>query len=810
MLVQDFLYGLRILRKSPGFTSVAVLTLALGIGANLALFSYVDALWLSPLPVPQPDRVVRIYTSNPGSHGEVEQGFSSYPDFQDLRADSRTFSGVGLMQQRGAMYDDGSQTRLVIAAMVSDNFFDVLQPRAVAGRTFREAEMREFSGLAVVISYSFWQRAFNRDRALPGRTITLDRQRLVVLGVLPRGFRATSAEVVPDVWIPFSTWKQFRAGEQARFANREFRDYDLFGRLAQGVTLPQARAELAGIASRLALAYPRTNNASRFSVLLERETRGSDAASSGVLLLSIAIFVLLIACANVSSLLLARAEHRRRELATRIALGASRTRIATQLLVETSTLAVLGGISALVLARWILQALPSLLPQTSIPVFVDAYLSSRGLVVAIIVASASLFMFGLVPAFSASSLSPVEGIKQASSLVASRAAMRSALVIGQVALSLVLVVSAGLLLKSVWNGMHMNPGFDAQQQMLVADFAPSFKTDAENQHMIEEARRRINALPGVAATAFGMRIPFGLSGGGATHKVFVPELPATAPRGVTINFVPVSDHYFEVLGTRLLHGRSIDRQDVEGGARVMIVNQQFASRFWPNQDPLGRTVRLDRADGSEYQIIGLVEDGKYSDIQEDAKPYFFIPLKSYDYGEVSMVIKTSAASSSLISPVRQALRSVDNDVAILNLVTLREHMGLALYDQRVKSRLIAALGALGLALAAIGLYGLMAFLVSRRTREIGVRLALGSSRAAIFRLTLAQALRLGAIGVAIGSLAAVPATRLLRSMLVAVSPVDPIVFACAIFVLLFAAIVAALAPARNAVRIDPIKALRAE
>jgi predicted permease len=346
--------------------------------------------------------------------------------------------------------------------------------------------------------------------------------------------------------------------------------------------------------------------------------------------------------------------------------------------------------------------------------------------------------------------------------------------------------------------------------MLVADFAPGLKTDAENQHMIEEARRRINALPGVAATAFGMRIPFGLSGGGATHKVFVPELPATAPRGVTINFVPVSDHYFEVLGTRLLHGRSIDRQDVEGGARVMIVNQQFASRFWPNQDPLGRTVRLDRADGSEYQIIGLVEDGKYSDIQEDAKPYFFIPLKSYDYGEVSMVIKTSAASSSLISPVRQALRSVDNDVAILNLVTLREHMGLALYDQRVKSRLIAALGALGLALAAIGLYGLMAFLVSRRTREIGVRLALGSSRAAIFRLTLAQALRLGAIGVAIGSLAAVPATRLLRSMLVAVSPVDPIVFACAIFVLLFAAIVAALAPARNAVRIDPIKALRAE
>ncbi len=810
MLLQDFLYGARILRKSPGFTAVAVLTLALGIGANLALFSYVDALWLRPLPVPEAERVVRVYTSNPSSQGEIERGYSSYPDFLDLRASAHSLSGLGLMQLRGAMYDDGSQSRLVRAAMVSDNFFDVLQPRLVAGRTFGEAEMRDFSGLAVVISYGFWQRAFHRDPTLPGHTITLDRRRLVVLGVLPRGFRATWAEAVPDIWIPFSTWKQFRAGEGSRFVNREFRDYELFGRLADGVTLQQARAELAGIAGRLALTYPKTNTGARVGVFAEKDTRGSDAASSGILLLSIAGLVLLIACANVSSLLLARAEHRRREIATRIAIGASRARIAMQLFVETAALAVLGGAAAVVLARWTLQALPSLMPQTTIPVFVDAYLSSRGMLAAIAVTAIAMLVFGLAPAFSASRLSPAEGIRQTGSTGSSRASMRSILVIAQVALSLVLVVGAGLLVKSVWNGMRMNPGFDAQQQMLVVDFAATPGNNSENQRVVEEARRRIGALPGVAETAFGMRIPFGMSGSGATHKVFVPETGSGTTDGVTINFVPVSDHYFDVLGTRLLHGRPIERHDVESGARVMVVNQQFAMRFWPNQDPLGHTVRLDRSDGSEYEIVGLVEDGKYSDIQEEAKPCFFIPLKPYDYGEVSMAIKTSATASSLAAPVRETLRSVDKDVAILNVVTLREHMGLALYDQRVKSRLITTLGGLGLALAGIGLYGLMAFLVNRRTQEIGLRLALGSSRAAIFRITLAQALRLGGIGVAIGLITAIPATRLLRSMLVGVGPGDPVVFLSGIAILLLAALVAALAPARNAVRVDPMKALRSE
>jgi putative ABC transport system permease protein len=809
-LLQDLRYGFRVLRKSPGFTLIAIVTLALGMGANIAIFSYVDELWLRPMPIPHADRLVRIYTSSPSSQGEVERGESSYPDFEDLRG-AKTLAGVAVLERRGAMYDDGSQNRLVTAAVLSDNFFDVMQPSPAHGRTFTEAELRNPVARPILISYPFWRRAFNSDPGIAGRSIVLSRQAVTVLGVLPRGFRGTEADAVPDVWIPFSTWWQMNPGDRSRKTNRGFRDLEMFGKLGEGVTLPQARAELAAIAGQLEQAYPQSNANRKITALHERDTRGDATAREGLVLLSVAGLVLLIAAANVAGLVIARIEYRRKEITTRLALGAGRTRIVRQLLTETVILAIAGGAPALLLGNMVLQALPSLMPQTSIPVGVDAYVSARTLMVAAAAVVLSLVIFALAPAWLAAGLSPMSGLRQRSGDAGStRAFSRNALVVTQVALSLVLVVSAGLLVRSLWNGLKLDPGFNAHQPMLVIDFGPDMRTQAEDVRLVQELRTKMEALPGVTGTTAALRVPFGLSGSGMTHKVFVAQSLGADRDGATINYAPVADRYFEVLGTRILRGRAIERHDLESHARVIVVNQQMAARFWPNDDPVGKTMRLDKPDGEEYEVIGVAENGKYNEIQEDTMPYFFLPMQPADYGEVEMAIRTTSDPRALAAPFRQTLRELNPAAPIIDLVTMREHMGEVLYDQQVDSRLITALGLLGLVLVAVGLYGLMSFLVGKRTQEIGVRLALGSQRSAIFKLMVRYALRLTLIGSLIGAAGAIMAGHYLRSLLVGVTPVDPLVFAISIAVLLAMTFAAALVPAMNAIRVDPVVALRDE
>jgi putative ABC transport system permease protein len=809
-LVQDLRYGLRLLRKSPGFAAIAVFTLALGIGANVAIFGYVDELWLHPLPVPHPEQIVRIFTSEPTSHGDIARGETSIPDFDDLRAASKNLYGMAFLERRGSMYDDGSQNRLVTAAVISDNFFDVLQPSPTVGRLFTESELRTNNAQQVVISYPFWRRAFNSDPAIVGRSIKLNRQMVVVLGVLPRSFRGTEALMVPDVWIPWATWIQQRSGDRGRAARRDFRDYDVFGRMRDGVTLQQVRAELSGLAAQLAGAYPKTNKQSKMTALLEKNARGEGIANIGLILLGIAGLVLLIACANVASLLLARGEYRRREIATRLALGGSRSRIVRQLLTETLVLAFLGGGAALFLGDMVLQALPSLLPHTNIPVGVDAYLSRRGVFITAAAVVVSLLLFSLIPAMISTRMTPVAGLKlRGSETGRLRMIARSALVIGQVALSLVLAVCTGLLVTSLWNGMKLNPGFDAHQSMLIADFGGGGNQD-ENVRLTDEMRRRLEALPGVTATAFAFRVPFGLSGSGLKRKVFVAQAAESDRDDISINYTPVGDRYFEVLGTRLLRGRPIERHDLDAQARVIVVNQQMAARFWPDKDPIGQQLRLDKIDGEPYEVIGVAENGKYNDIQEDTMPYFFLPMRSQDYGEVEMAIRTNSDPASLAIPFRRILRSLDPSADIIELISLRDHMRQELYVQDLASRLISAIGALGLVLVAVGIFGLMSFVVGRRTQEIGVRLALGSQRSAIFKLMLRYVLKLALIGSLIGIAGSIAAGQAVRSLLVGVSPVNIAVFATSLFVLLTMALLAALVPAMRAVRVDPVVALRDE
>ena len=811
-LVQDVRYAVRQLRKSPGFTTVAVLTLALGIGANVATFSFVDELWLHPMPVREANRLVRIFTSNPSSQGEVERGDSSYPDFLDVRANSKTLAGVAALDNRGAEVDDGVQSRLVSAAVVSENFFDVLEATPALGRTFTEQEFRNSQGPTVVLSYPFWRRQFNSDSSLPGRTINVDRQLVTVLGVLPRGFRGSDAITVPDLWIPMPTWQQL-TGERKRQTIRGSRDYEVFGRLREGISLQKARAELGTLAAVLASSYPGSNTGRRMTMVAESETRGG-LEIPGLALLGVAGLVVLVACANVAGLLIARGEYRRKEVATRLALGASRGRVVRQLLAETALLAAVATVAALFVGNFVLNELPTLLPQTSFPIAIDAHLNSRALLFALGTALTSLLLFGLVPVLQTTNVAPAAVLKQSSAYTGgARRMLRSALIVTQVALSLVMVVCSGLLVRSVTKALALDPGFNAHQNMLIMELVPDFGTKSAKASMafVVEARRRLQGLPGVTATTTAMRFPFGMSGGGATRKVFLPgNLASAGAEGATINFDPVGEGYFSVLGTRIVRGRAIEQHDLDADARVMVVNQAMANRFWPNGDPVGQRVHLGRTDGEEYEVIGVAEDGKYNDVREDRMPYLFLPMRSDEYGELAMAVKTSVDPEALAPAVRRALRELNHEVPVISLVTLRQHMREALYEERVMAGLIGVMGGLGLLLAAVGIYGLMAFLVGRRTPEIGVRMALGAQRRAIFRMVIGYALRLTAIGTVIGVASAIAAAQALRSLLFGVAPADIFTIAIAVVVLAVVAFTAAAMPALSASKIDPMVALRYE
>jgi ABC-type antimicrobial peptide transport system permease subunit len=770
-LIQDARLGIRMLRKSPGFTAVALLTLAVGIGANVAIFSFVDELWLKPMPVPHPERVVRIFTSNPSIQGTVERGYSSFPDFEDLRASAKTLSGVAFLQRRGAMFDDGERNRLVTVALLSNNFFDVLAPGPVAGRTFSEGELQNAGAPVVLVSYSFWQRQFQGDPRVAGHNITVDHRAVTLLGVLPRSFHPMGAVAVQDLWMPISTWIAL-TGERSPLTNRSFRDYELFGRLQEGQSLQAARAELASIASRLEAAYPKSNHGARMTAMQESQTRDADMVHFAAALLGIAALVLLIACANVASLMLARGESRMKEMATRIALGAGRARIIGQLLVENALLAMIGTLAAVLVGKLLLDAIPKMMPALSFAVGVDAYLNWRGLVAAAAAAVLSLLFFGVAPAVTASQINSAEALKQQGARSGqARSRARDVLVVAQVALSLVMVVSSGLLVSSVIHGMQADPGFNAHQKMLVIELTWSARTAAGQMASAEEARRRLEAIQGIEATTIAMRVPFGMSGGCSHHGGKVPQRQLAALAG--------SDRH-------------------------------MADLLWPGQNAVGHLIRLERPDGDEYEVVGVVEDGKYNDLGETTMPYLFLPMRPADYGEIAMAVKTNTEPGAMAATVRKTLRELDKDVDILGMLSLREHVAQALYEQRLASRFVSALGTLGLFLAAVGIYGLMAFVVSRRTQEIGVRLALGAQRGSIFQLVVQRALLLTVIGVIMGALGALGSTRVLQSFLIGVEPTDLLVFSLGAGVLLAVAALAALVPALSATRVDPVTALRYE
>jgi putative ABC transport system permease protein len=799
-LLQDIRYGLRQLRRNPGFTAAAVLTLALGIGANTAMFSIVDGAFLKPLPVSEPSQFVRIGTQE--SHG-VYSGVS-FPDYLDLRAQCSSLSGAVAYEREARFVNSLEESSMVGVDVVSLNYFDFLGIKPFLGRAFPpEAEGTAASGPAVVISYTLWKNRLGADPGIVGKTIRLNNQSATVLGVAPQRLRGLERFVPTDIWLPVDTFAP------AEMKHREARYYEVIGRLRPGVTTERIRAELDTIGHRLAQAYPATNKAATFYGDPESGRQRGFLLIS-LFLMSLVGLVLLICCANVAGLLLARGETRRQEVAVRLALGSGRGRLIRQFLTEGLLLSLAGGTLGLALAAGLIAVEPSLLPPAPIQLGPDLRIDARVMLVTLLVSLLATLIFGVAPALRASKADLTGALKGEEVSLARgsrRTTSRNILVVGQVALSVLMLSAAGLFLKSLISTLRVPLGFNPHKNLLAVPVGTLEGSEEQKRSLLPRVLERVRGLPGIVHATSAMRLPLSGSGGGAELRISIPgiELPE-GQESVAVKFNAVGPDYFQTLGTRLLKGRYFTPGDSANAPKVVLISQTMARRFWPNQDPIGHSLRIEKKD---YEVVGIVEDVKINHIQESPEPYMYFPVAQTSYGG-ELIVETTGDPRLWIPAIKREVRAVDKTALVVWIQTgadiLRSEE--SVYIQRMAVSLVGSLSLLGMFLASVGLYGVVAYLVNRRTHEIGIRMALGAGRKEVLKLVLRQGISLVLVGAFIGLALAFATTRFMASMLYGVSPTDP----AALFgsALLAGAItfVACYIPARRATKVDPMVALR--
>ena len=801
-IAQDLKFAVRMLVKSPGFTFVAVLTLALGIGANTAIFSIVNAVLLRPLPFKDSAQLVRLRET----HKNVGNVSVSYPDFLDWREQSHSFVAMAVVNNVGFNLSGIAQPENIGGYAVSPNFLGLVGVRPVLGRDFLPSEEKPGTAPVVLLSYQLWQSHLGGDPAVIGRSITLDGRSYSIVGVLPAAFRFLDRS---DVLIPIGA---VAAGMTER---GERGDMDVVGRLSPGVPLSRAGIEMNTIAARLANQYPQSNYG--FGAHLEsfREAFTGDTRLAVLVLFGAVVFVLLIACVNVANLFLVRGAARAREIALRLAFGASRSRVVRQMLTESLVLAVCGGVLGVVLGAWGISGLGYLLPADSVHTMgVRMDLSVLLFAAAMIVLVT--FAFGLIPALQATRPDLHETLKdggRSATSTSARHRLRGALAIAETALALVLLVGAGLMLKSLYHLIQVSPGFEPARVL-------SMEMDLRTDHYSEEPAilnfwqqvlDRVRTIPGVESAAVGTVVP--LTGNHSRSDVTIEGLPTPGPGEYPHpDYHVISSTYISAMGIPLLRGRAFTDADNEGAPLVGLVNATMARRFWTDGNPVGKRILRGHpgGDGKWVTIVGVVADTKLYGLDNPARLEVYYPYRQQPESDMNLVVRSAVDPASLTSAIRAAVAAIDKDQPVFDVQTMQQRVDDSISTRRLTLVLLGIFSALALILAAIGIYGVMAYSVALRTQEIGIRMALGAQQRDVLRLVLGQGARIAFFGLAIGLAAATALARLLSSLLFSVSSSDPITFASVTVLLVAVALLACYLPARRALRVDPIIALRYE
>ncbi len=807
MLRHDFRHGTRLLVRQPGLAVVAVVSLAIGVGANAALVSLLDGLGLRPLAVHQAERLVRVFTSRPPN----TYGDSSFADYRAVVEQTTAFERIAAYGTRAvAVAAADGTSEVAILGVVSGNYFDTLGVRASLGRSLDERDEAESELPAVLISDRFWQRRYQRDPAIAGRPIVLNRRAAFIAGVLPAGFSGLEPLIAPDVWVAPGALPSL-LGSRAEIEARDNRWFKIVARLRDGATFEQGATQIEAVMSRLATAYPATNHGRGGFAAFEGAYRRRVARVAGAIFGSIGVCILLLACLNVAALLLARAEERRYEMAVRGAIGGTRARLLQQLLVESVMLAALSGVAGLAIAGVVVRSLPALIPPSPLPLALVFRMDGRVLAAGALLAAVTVLAFGLAPALSGSKSNPGLLLKAHATGSGGRSRMRRAMVGSQLAISFALLTTSVLLVRSVRALDAIDPGF-AVRPMLIVAVSPGAAGYAEQagRGYYRSALERLRVLPGVAAVSLVKRPPLSLYGGGATEIVNVDgHAPAEREPGFRIHFNIIGADYFDTMGGALLRGRDFDAGDRIDQERVAIVSEAMARRFWRDGDAVGRYIAIGER-RALCRIVGIARDGKYNSLTEQAGPYIYFPLSQRYTGEAALIVRTHSDERRAIGAVRAELAAIDKSVPALQIMTIGSQLRLATFVERTTAAVISALGALCVFLSMVGLYGLASYLARRSAREIGIRVALGARPRDVVVGLLLQLRWPVAAGLCAGLAASFILARLTTSSMYGVSATDLSTYATAASALVAVTSAAILMPAYRAAHTDPACVLRAE
>jgi predicted permease len=820
---QDLRGGLRMLRKSPGFTFVAVLSLALGIGANTAIFTIINAVFLHPLPVEEPARLAEMFTRDTltvDANVNFQLTPTSLPNYEDYRDQNTVFSGLAVVTFPIPLNWGGqAEPQQLNASLVSGNFFDVLGVKPYRGRTFIPDGDKKIGGNPeVVLSYSLWTRRFGSDDKFVGQTISLNGTPYTVVGITPPSFKGIVSLGRPDVlWIPITMRDYVLTGQLKDLENnRRFRWTSIVGRLKPQVGIVEAQAAMKTIAAGLEKEYPRDNKGRTVELYALNESalginQRKQFSLAGGVLMGVVGLVLLIACVNLANLLLAQAAKREKELSIRAAMGAGRWRLVRQLLTESTVLSLLGGLAGLLVAYWGRNVLWSFRPPFLIDGSINLSFDARVLGFTVLISMMTGVLFGIIPAIKASGTDVNEVLKtggRGGALGWTHNRLRGLLVISEIALALVALVGSGLFLRSMQNAQQFNPGFESHNMFQMLFDLGALRYDENHaQQFFRDVVERAKTVPGVVNASVSAN---GVFGGGISATVFREgEQSDPNNRGTLVNFDEVTPGHFETMRIPLLGGRDFTDFDRENTAPVAVINQAMANLLWPGQEPLGKRFAVVQ-EPDLLQVVGVVGTTVVGQIGEDPQPIAYFPMRQKYSPFATLVVRTTGNPDGLLGTVRTQVQQLDKNLAFTNTQTVQQILGQGLWPARMGAALLGLFGALALILASIGIYGVLAYSVAQRTSEIGLRMALGAQPHQVLRLVLRQGMLLALIGAAVGILVALPVARLASGLLYGVSATDPITYAAITLLLMGVALLACYLPARRATRIDPLVALRVD